>query len=187
MSTRHDYNFVSLDGDQVDISDQVYDPIGQGWERGRWQDTLKLHRRRGRQYRNIKILDGGTEDTVDMTLSVGNILDRFSVAAGDKYVLTLKGQSNGNLFSNWAIVRPARVCDVQIGDWYSYGTGPSEDNVFRRWYRTDGKPVTYAYRWGCRPKWEHTKTRHLWWRSVGLTVHYAAKYVWHIWLKQPDK
>ena len=51
---------------------------------------------------------------------------------------------------------------------------------------TDGKPVTYCYRWGCKPLFIDTPAKHLWWRSIGLTVYWWAKYIAHRILRIPD-
>lgn len=46
--------------------------------------------------------------------------------------------------------------------------------------------MTYCYRWGCRPQIINTDAKHLWWRSIGLTIFWYAKYLWHVILKRPD-
>lgn len=189
MSTRHDRNFRSFDTPaQLDASDVRLDPVADGWAPGTWQDTCKFYARRGRTFTNFWIERGGTEDAVDINNGCeNNIFDLFNVASGGDYVLTLKGSSRNNKFSFWTIRQPGRVVDIEIGNWSSNNTGLDSGNVFHYFRRTDGLPVTYCYRLGCKPRFEGTETKHLWWRSIGLTAYWWGKYFWHRVLRRPDR
>jgi len=187
ISKQTDRNFKSYDGPQEDVREQNLDPIAAGWAPKSWQDTCKFWHREGRTFTDFIIKEGGTEDGVDMSSrNVNNTFDTFVVAAGDRYVLTLKGSSSYNALSKWAITKPGKWVDVQIGNWsdddpLSIQEGfskwaCSKGNQFDMWARTDGKPVRYAYRWGCKPLWYNSKVTHLWWMSLGLTLYWWGKY-----------
>lgn len=187
MSTRHDRNYRSFTGQFENISNVTLDPLAAGWEKGSWQDTCKFWQCDTNLYQDFYIHDAGTEDAVDVgTNCVDNRFKRFTVNGG-KQVLTLKSESNKNAFNDWTIERPGSIVDIEIGNWGSQNTGPSVGNEFNRWHRRDGKPITYAYRWGCRPKFVGMDVKHLWWRSLGITLYVMGKYVWHKWFNQPDK
>lgn len=188
MSTQKDRNFISFDGEQIGVSGQRLDPIKAGWAPRSWQDTCKFWHRKNLKFTDFVIVDGGSEDGVDMSSrNNGNTFDKFTVAAGDRYVLTLKGSSCDNVLSRWIITRPGKWVDVQIGNWsdddpLAINEGISKwacstGNKFTQWSRTDKGPVRYAYRWGCRPVWTDTKVKHLWWMSIGLTLYWYAKYM----------
>lgn len=189
MSTRHDRNYRSYDSDvQLDAADVTLWPTQEpGWLRGSWQDTLKFYKRNGRNFARFTVVDGGAEDAVDVSpLCCGNTFSRFDVDGGDAYVLTLKGGSCRNIFDSWFIRRPGGTVDIEIGNWSSTNFERSVGNRFLYWRRSDDLPVTYCYRLGCKPEFVGMKVRHLWWRSLGLTVYWWSKYVWHVLLRRPD-
>lgn len=187
MSTRHDRNYRSFTGQFIDLSNVHLDPLGAGWLKGSWQDTCKFWQCDVCTYWDFLIYDAGEEDAVDVgTNCTDNVFNRFTVNGG-KQVITLKSESHHNTFNDWTIERPGSIVDIEIGNWGSQNTGPSKGNKFNRWRRKDRKPITYAYRWGCRPKFVGMDVKHLWWRSIGITLYVMGKYVWHKWLKQPDK
>jgi hypothetical protein len=182
-----DKNFKSYDGAQEDVSNVVLDPIAAGWAPGSWADTCKFWRRRFLNFDNFTIVHGGTEDGVDMSSrNCGNFFKHFVVAAGNKYVLTLKGSSTNNHLVRWIITKPGKWVDVQVGNWsdddpLAIASGYSKwarssHNIFDQWTRVDGQPVRYAYRYGCKPLWINSNVKHLWWMSVGLTIYWYAKY-----------
>lgn len=179
-----DKNFKSYDGEQVDVFDESLDPIAAGWAPGSWQDTARFYKRIDRLYKRFHIIDGGTEDGADISNhNYRNYFGDFWVSAGDKYVLTLKGASCDNVFDNWTITKPGNWVDIQIGNWHDQDLddptiGVCPGNIFYSIARVDGKPVRYAYRWGCRPKFYYSNTKHLWWMSIGLTIYWWAKYLW---------
>lgn len=190
MSTRTDRNFFSFDREeQSDATHMHFQPsLLIEWPPGSWQDTVKFYRRKGCVFRDFTVIEGGVEDAVDISPEcVGNSFVLFSVNAGGAYVLTLKGGSCMNLLSEWRIGHPGAVVDIEIGNWSSTNFQRCTGNVFQNWSRADGKPVTYCYRFGCKPQFIGTKTRHLWWRSIGLTVYWCAKYLWHVKLGRADK
>lgn len=176
-----DRNFYSFDTEaQTDAADLRLDPVAAGWLPGSWQDTCKFHARRGCRFDLFDIVTGGTEDAVDVNNGCeGNTFAWFDVASGGAYVLTVKGSSRNNDFAHWRITRPGQVVDIEVGNWSSYNTGRDSGNRFRYFSRTDGQPVSYCYRLGCKPVFEYTRTRHLWWRSLGLTAYWWGKYFWH--------
>lgn len=186
MSTRHDRNYRSFTGQYESLENVALDPLGAGWAKGSWQDTCKFWQCKGCFYESFYIHDAGTEDAVDIGTNCNkNVFTGFTVNGG-KQVLTLKSESSDNMLTDWLIERPGRIVDIEIGNWGSQNTGPSERNHFDGWMRRDGKPISYAYRWGCRPTFVDMHVKHLWWRSVGITLFVMGKYVWHKWLKQPD-
>mgnify|MGYP003624474271 CR=1 FL=1 len=187
MSTRHDKNYRSFTGQYENLENVTLDPLGAGWVEGSWQDTCKFWKCDGCFYEGFYIHDAGTEDAVDVgTDCINNVFMGFTVNGG-KQVLTLKSESNDNMLVDWIIERPGSVVDIEIGSWGSQNTGPSKGNFFHNWKRRDFKPITYAYRWGCRPKFVDMDVKHLWWRSVGITLFVMGKYFWHKVLKRPDK
>lgn len=180
-----DINYKSYDGPQENVSDVRLDPVEYGWTLGSWDDTLKFNRRTSCIFEDFTVVYGGREDAVDISCrNVDNRFRYFTVSSDGKYVLTLKGKSRFNEFYAWTIIRPGRWVDVQIGNWHdddaNWGiTGSYSDaNTFINWQRADGKPIRYAYRWGCRPTWEGSNVKHLWWMSVGLSLYWLGKYLW---------
>ncbi len=179
MKKGRDKNYKSFGGPQINISDEKLDPLSNGWEEGSWQDTCKFHQRKNLAFSNFEIVTAGTEDGVDIgTGCVGNIFDNFTVAGGNQ-VLTLKSGSSRNNLTNWTVTKHGRVVDVELGNWSTTNPVGDSSNVFISWKSTDGKPITYAYRLGSKPIWAKTNTKHLWWRSIGITVYWGAKYFWH--------
>jgi len=200
-STRHDRNYASWDNPE-DISDDpprtgvTLDPpdgkddgwygwVGEEWH-ALWQDTAKFHKQIGQTFSDLTVAQGGTEDAMDVNICFGCSWQHLRLSAGDRYVLTLKGGSCNNRLVDVLITKAAPIVDIEVGAWSSSDFSRSTHNVFRRWSRTDGKPVTYCYRWGCKPTFHNTKTTHLWWRTVGNTIHYASKYFWHRMLRFSD-
>jgi len=189
MSTRHDRNFASWDGggDDPPLFDVRLDPISKGWKVGTWSDTAKFFKRINCYYANFTIVRGGTEDAVDMTGSQDNLLSHFRIdMAGDQYVMTLKGGSCRNTFKDWTIGIPPKTVDIEIGNWSSSNFDRSIGNHFINWKHLNGAPVTYCYRFGCKPTFKDTLTKHLWVRSIGITVYWWSKYFWHVVLNRPD-
>jgi hypothetical protein len=180
MSTQKDKNYKSYDGQQEDVSNVVLDPIAAGWQKGSWQDTAKFWEREWRTFENFEIVNGGTEDALDVSSrNNNNLFLNFKVAAGDKYVLTLKGSSSNNIFKEFIITKPGKWVEIQIGNWSDddlehKGWARSKNNAFLDWKRTDGKPIRYAYRFGCKPLIGNG-FKHLWWMSIGLTIYWCAK------------
>jgi hypothetical protein len=186
MSTRHDKNFRSYDGAQENISSVILDPIGEGWERGSWQDTAKFHKRKKRVFTDFWIVDAGTEDAVDIgTECCGNTFDNFTVSGG-KQVLTLKAGSCNNYLQQWRITRPGDVVDFEFGNWNSQNTLADTGNVIYECSRMDNSPITWAARWGCEPHFVRTPNKKLVLRSIGITIYWHAKYFWHKVLGMKD-
>lgn len=188
MSTRHDKNFKSYEN-RINETIRVgtLNPAINGWEPGSWQDTMKTFQCHGCDFTDADIR-AGTEDALDVgTRCYGNKFRNFMVVGG-KYVITLKSDSDGNIFENWTILKHGKSCDIQLGNWSSTSTESNENNVFRGWKTTDGSPITYSYRFGGgKPIFYDMKVKHLWWLSVGITAYWWAKYFWHKVLKRPDK
>jgi hypothetical protein len=84
------------------------------------------------------------------------------------------------------VERHGSAVDFEIGNWHSLNFSTSVGTSLVNLRAEDGKPVTYCYRWGCKPNIIGGNMKHLWWRSIGLTVYWWAKYVWHRVLKRPD-
>lgn len=180
-----DKNYKSYDGPQENVSDVILDPVAAGWPLGSWDDTLKFNRRQSCIFEDFVVVCGGREDAVDISCrNVDNRFRFFNVSSNGKYVLTLKGKSRFNEFFRWIITKPGRWVDVQIGNWHDddanwpINGSYSDNNLFMVWARTDGKPIRYAYRWGCRPLWEESNVKHLWWMSAGMSLYWWGKYLW---------
>lgn len=151
-----------------------------------WDDTMKVFQCRGTSFERFDVT-GGREDCVDVGRESNDcMLERFVVQPSGQYVLTCKGGSNGNHFFRWHLVGHGRDVDAEFGNWSTFNFERSTGNIIDLWTTSDGKPVTYCYRWGCRPQVINTNAKHLWWRSIGLTVYWNFKYLWHVILKQPD-
>jgi len=179
MKKGRDRNYKSFGGPKVDLSNIKLDPLNDGWEKGSWQDTCKFHQRKGLLFSNFEIVDAGTEDGVDIgTNCVDNFFNNFIVAGGAQ-VLTLKSGSSNNTLVNWMITKHGKTIDVELGNWSTTNPVRDNNNKFISWKTFDGKPVTYAYRLGSKPIWYDTNTKHLWWRSIGITIYWGAKYFWH--------
>jgi hypothetical protein len=179
MSTRHDRNFISYDGEQADVSGVTLDPIGQGWKPGSWQDTAKFHKRNHCVFSGFWIVDAGTEDAVDIgTECCFNTFTDFTVPGG-KQVLTLKAGSCNNYLDNWRITKPGSVVDFEFGNWNSQNTKKDTGNIIHRCIRMDLKPITWAARFGCEPTFSETPNKRLLGRCIGITIYWHAKYFWH--------
>jgi len=194
MSVRHDRNYRSWDNAE-DLSDDpprtnvVLDPRSDpDYPDGSFSDVAKFHKQSGRTFQLITILEHGSlEDAMDVSNQCNaNLWQWLTLSAGALYVLTLKGGSSYNRFVDVVITKPGGWVDIEIGNWHSYNFNPSTGNTFVRWTRTDSKPVTYCYRWGCKPKFIDTDTKHLWWRSIGLSFYWWGKFIWHRVLKVSD-
>lgn len=178
-----DKNFKSYDGAQENVTGSNLDPVAEGWLLGSWDDTCRFYKRQYLVFKDFFIADGGREDCVDVSNhNDWNIFKAFLMNGFGKYILTLKGQSSNNVFSGWWIGKNCKVVDIEIGNWHDQDLGNypalSKDNLFDTINRSDGKPVTYCYRWGCRPTFINSKVKHLWWRSIGITIYWHAKYLY---------
>lgn len=150
-----------------------------------WNDTMKVWRCKGCTFDRFDVL-GSTEDCLDVGQDTQQCLfDSFTVTPTGQYVVTCKGGSNGNIFRGWRLRGHGKDVDFEFGNWHTYNFAPSTGNALQWCSADDGSPITYCYRWGCRPLIVGTKVRHLWWRSIGLTVYWWAKYVWHVILQRP--
>lgn len=181
MKKQRDRNYRSYDGIQENVSNVVLDPLKDGWQEGSWEDTLKFYKRHGLEFKNFTIVTGGNEDGVDVSPANNkNLFKYFTVAGGKRYVLTLKGQSNDNIFEVWVITKPGKWVDVQIGNWSNDDINNfpaySKNNIFRYWKRLDNKPVRYAYRFGCKPQIETSNFKHVVWVSIGITLYWYGKF-----------
>lgn len=189
MSTRYDRNYRSWDSPaQGGAANITLDPVADGWVPGTWSDTAKFYKRICCGFMNFNLVLGGTEDCVDVSPEcINNRFAYFTCHSGGQYVLTLKGGSCDNLFSGWTVHAHGKTVDIEIGNWSSSNYERSTGNQFANWTATDGKPITYCYRLGCKPYFRNMDVKHLWWRSIGLTIYWWAKYLWHVILKRPDK
>lgn len=151
-----------------------------------WNDTMKVWRCNECTFDRFGIL-GAKEDCIDVGQQTSNcnFIDTLVEPTG-QYVVTCKGGSNNNVFYGLILRGHGRDVDFEFGNWHSYNFERSAGNVIDGCRTTDGSPITYCYRWGCRPTVVDTKAKHLWWRSIGLTVYWWAKYIWHVILKRPD-
>lgn len=177
MSSKVDVNYKSYS--QLEpgtrIAGENLDPIAIGFKPLSWDDTCKIHQCQNVTFDGFYVV-GGREDCVDgANRNRGNVLSNFTCVPRGKYVLTWKGDSDGNDFDDWFVVGSGKVCDIEIGNWSHVDQGNPRGNVFRRWSKVGGEPITYCYRFGCKPKFEGMNVRHLWWRSVGITLYFYAK------------
>jgi len=151
-----------------------------------WNDTMKVWRCNNCTFDRFEVL-GAMEDCLDVgQASNKNIFNEFVVAPTGQYVVTCKGGSNSNVFWYWVLIGHGRDVDFEFGNWHSLNFERSTGNVISNCRTTNGSPITYCYRWGCRPTIIDTHAKHLWWRSIGLTVYWWAKYIWHRILNRPD-
>jgi|GEM_PF-2585117 len=191
MSTRHDRNYRSWDGggDDPPHTDVVLDPLSDPatdefgrrlWLRGTWQDTAKFYRRLSEVFARITVVNGGTEDGVDISSEDHDCLFAdFDVTTGEARHLTLKGGSTGNVLRDWIYRGRPPLLDAEFGVWSSSSTARSKNNLCLRHHHEDGEPIRYAYVLGSRPIWQASYVTHVWWWSVCLTAHFCAKYFWH--------
>jgi hypothetical protein len=151
-----------------------------------WNDTMKVWKCWGTYFERFEVL-GSTEDCVDVgQASSFCTFDKFVVEPTGKYGFTIKGGSDHNNFFNITFRGHGRDVDIEIGNWHSFNFDRSKHNFFNRVKAVDGRPVTYCYRLGCKPTFFASDVKHLWWRSIGLTVYWWAKYIWHRVLGRPD-
>lgn len=177
-----DRNYRSYNGPHHNHASEtvgLLDPQPPLWTEGSWSDTLKFSDVYSSSFRNAVIKRGGKEDAVDINNKTNwcEFID-FRLSADGRYALTLKGGSSNNFFANWTITKPAKFVDIAVGEWSDQSMERCENNVFENLYRSDGTPVSYAYRWGCRPIFFASNVRHLWWLSIGITIHCLAKWLW---------
>jgi len=198
-----DRNYYSYDTpEQRSDSNRVFDPLMDAWGinpltrefKINWNDTLKFHRRVGQTYEDIVVMRAGTEDGVDINQDCcDNVFRRFQVACG-KQGLTFKGGNRNNLLDDWTFLTSGTVTqesegrtyttdlhegkfvEAEFGNWSSHSMSRCTGNVCRGWKRDDGKPVRYAGRFGCIPKFEESNVKHVLWLSVALTLYYWGKY-----------
>jgi len=151
-----------------------------------WNDTMKVWKCWLCTFDRFDVL-GAREDCVDVSQQTNDcVFDEFVVEPTGQYVVTCKGGSNDNVFRKWILCGHGRDVDFEFGNWHSYNFEDNVDNVISSCQTTDGSPITYCYRLGSRPVIRNTHVKHLWWRSIGLTVYWWAKYLWHVILKRPD-
>lgn len=171
-----DKNFISYN-DQVfetttDVQAIPPDPSA-------WSDTVKVQKCVGSTYKRFFIY-GATEDCLDVGMKTSSCLFAdFKVKPTGRYVVTCKGGSNDNLFFQWELQAHGKAVDFEFGNWHSYDFSKSEGNRIAECYASDGKPITYCYRWGCKPIIISTKVKHLWWRSIGITIWWWLNYIFN--------
>lgn len=151
-----------------------------------YNDTVKVFRCNECTFDTFHVV-GGTEDVLDVGReSSGNYFRDWVVQPRGQYVATIKGGSHDNVFYRWTIHGHGTDVDFEFGNWHSLNFERSTGNSIWLCATGDGSPVTYAYRWGCKPRIIDTHARHIWWRSIGLTVYWWAKYFAHRVLRLPD-
>lgn len=152
-----------------------------------FDDTLKVWRCNHCIFQDGDI-SGGREDCIDVGReSSENVFERLRLYSNGQYCCTIKGGSHYNVFSNIVVVVHGDDVDFEFGNWHSYNFEPSRGNALVNVTATDGRPVTYCYRFfGCKPQIIDSHVRHLWWRSLGLTLYWWAKYISHVLLKRKD-
>jgi hypothetical protein len=151
-----------------------------------WNDTMKVRRCNGCTFDRFDVL-GSREDCVDVGQATNDCLfDEFVVEPTGQYVVTCKGGSNDNVFRLWLLRGHGKDVDFEFGNWHTYNFERSTGNVIEACRTTTGRPITYCYRFGCKPIIIDTHARHLWWRSIGVTVYWWAKFIWHRVLNRPD-
>lgn len=179
MPDKNYHSYENLDG--VTVANGVLVP-----DQPTYNDTMKVFKCTSSTFKDFYVV-GSKEDVLDLGReSCANLLIGFSVKPMGKYVVTCKGGSHYNSFTNWLLEAHGKWVDFEFGNWHSLNFDTSRDNVLTNVRALDGKPVTYCYRWGCRPLFIDTPAKHLWWRSIGLTVYWWAKYVAHRILRIPD-
>lgn len=190
-ATRHDKNAYSWDGggDDPPHTDFIVDPVKNlGWEPGTWSDSAKFYERTGDGFFRINIILGGNEDSVDIGSKTNDCtFGEFTCRSGGMYHLTLKGGSSDNCLKHWVLMNSGGVVDIEIGNWSSSDYTSNKRNRFYGWIKEGGEPITYCYRLGSKPEISGMNVKHLWWRSIGLTFYWWAKYLWHVILKRPDE
>lgn len=152
-----------------------------------YDDTMKVWKCNHCTFHTGHIL-GGREDCIDIGReSSFNVFRGLLLYSNGQYCCTIKGGSHYNIFENVEVVVHGNDVDFEFGNWHSYNFEPSRGNALVNVRATDGRPVTYCYRlFGCRPQIINSHVKHLWWRSLGLTLYWWAKYISHVILKRKD-
>lgn len=151
-----------------------------------WNDAMKVWRCHNCHF-DLFTIRGGREDCIDVGQdSSGNWFGGCTLESNGQYIATIKGDSNRNIFYDCLITRHGKDVDFEFGNWHSLNFKPSVGNIIDSCGTLDGSPITYCYRWGCKPIIRDTKGRHLWWRSIGITAYWWGKYVWHRIFNRPD-
>lgn len=151
-----------------------------------YDDIMKVYRCLDCRFTDF-VVEGGKEDCVDFGKeSSGNDVRRMKLTPNGRYAFTIKGESNGNEFYDIELLSHGKDADIEIGNWSTYNYEKSTGNTFGGIYAKDKEPITYCYRWGCKPTFINSNVKHLWWRSIGLTFYWWFKYVWHVILKRHD-
>ncbi len=174
-----DRNFKSYYPESGDVSDQKLFPSGPDWPAGSWSDTVHFSRCAAQKFVRFEI-GGGKEDCIDLNNNCNaNLFSDFKLwAVTSSQAITLKGGSCDNEFEDLVIVYHGKNVDIEIGNWSDQGYGDNTRNVFYRVKSEDGKPVTYCYRLGSKPRFIDSNVKHLWWRSIGITIYWYAKLIW---------
>ncbi len=173
MSEKNYQSYYRVDGDVSDVS---LEPDGAQWLPGSWSDTAHFSGCFRQRFTNFKIF-GGVEDCVDLNNGCNGLtLENFALTSGGKYCITLKGGSNDNLFTGLYIKKHGKEVDIEIGNWSDQSHNFSKRNSFWNVHAEDKKPVTYCYRYGCKPSFILSDVKHLWWRSIGITIYWWVKY-----------
>lgn len=153
-------------------------PHMEGWTS--WDDTMKTYRCLRSDFMSGYLV-GGKEDCLDVgTHTKACYFENFDVdGKHSRYLITLKSHSTDNMFHNWHVLRHAKCCDIQQGNWSDSDNGSNEDNEYWGWTTEDGKPVTYSYRFfsNSKPVFVNMKAKHLWWLSLAITAYFWGKWV----------
>jgi hypothetical protein len=180
-----DKNYISYEerNDEIIEGGTIRPPAGTS-------DAVKAWKCRRSAFHNFNV-HGGKEDVLDVGQDTHHCtFHRWRAHSKGQYVVTDKGGNFGNLYFDWVIERPGSEVDFEFNNWHSYNLLPSRSEVIDGAVRLDGKPVTFAYRLfagkNTRPTFVNTRVKHLWWRSIGLTLYWWYKYTAHILLRIPD-
>ncbi len=170
-------NYRSFYKDSGNVSGLVLNPSADGWSPGSWSDTVHFSGCEHQQFLEF-IVFGGKEDCLDFNNHCeGLLVKNMTLDSGGMYCITLKGGSCDNAFEDILVMSHGDKVDIEIGNWSDQSIGLSKRNEFGNVQSRDGKPVTYAYRLGCKPKFTNSNVHHLFWRSVGITLYYWGKYL----------
>jgi hypothetical protein len=152
-----------------------------------YDDAMKVYMCNNCMFHGGRVV-GGKEDCIDIGReSSGNAFRRFRLTPLGMYAFTIKGGSNDNYFEDTLLIGHGKVVDIEVGNWSTFNYDLSTNTLFDDIRASDDKPVTYCYRLGCKVRFTpicHVK--HLWWRSILLTIYWWGKYIWHRVLKQKD-
>lgn len=153
-----------------------------------WDDATKFWSCFQSTFVDFKVW-GGREDVADIGQETHFCFFlRWFAKVNGKFLFTIKGHSTHNTFENIEVEGEGSEVDIDIGNWHSFNFGSNEGNVFRNVWKRNGKPLRVRYRFfGGKPKFVNCEYKILWLQSLGLTVYWWAKYVWHVLLKRPDK